>query len=87
MILTVLTHELYSQASPAVMHRLEVPIFVGLFTISVAIALAIAHLSYRFVEKPGIRLGYWLERGWTRPAATTDVAVGPLEMPAPAKPA
>ena len=85
MILTVLTHALYSRAAPAFMHRFEVPIFFGLFTISVAIALAIAHLSYRFVEKPGIRFGYWLETMRARPAAPAlDM---PAEMPAPAKPA
>jgi peptidoglycan/LPS O-acetylase OafA/YrhL len=80
MILTVLTHALYSRASPAFMQGHEVPIAVGLFTASVAVALGIAQLSYRFVEKPGIALGHRIETWWLRrPRRGT----GPLEMPAP----
>ncbi len=84
MILTVLTHELYSHAAPELMQRFELPIFGGLLLISVAIALAIAHVSYRFVEKPGIALGYRLESWWTgRAAAPAPVAAAAVEPSAP----
>ena len=85
MILTVIAHELYAHATPAFMHRYELAIFAGLFATSVAIALGIAHLSYRYVERPGIKLGYWLEGVWSRPARASAVAATPLDMPAPAK--
>jgi peptidoglycan/LPS O-acetylase OafA/YrhL len=75
MILTVLTHELYSRAAPVVMHRFEVPIFVVMLTSSVAIALGIAHLSYHFVERPGIKLGYWLEGVWSRPTGAAGLEI------------
>jgi peptidoglycan/LPS O-acetylase OafA/YrhL len=83
-ILTVLTHALYAQASPAFMSGFEVPIFIAMFAVSVALALTVAHVSYRWVERPFIRLGYRVEQEWTMPAA--PVAVTPLDVALPVKP-
>lgn len=84
MILTVLTHELYAHATPAFMHGHEVSICVVLFLVSVAVALGIAQLSYRYVEKPGIAFGRKVETWWLgrRAMATGPV---PLDIPAPVK--
>lgn len=85
MILTVLTHALYSHASSAFMHGHEVPIAVALFTVSVGLALGIAQLSYRFVERPGIAMGHRIETWSLRRRAAVQRGTGPLEMPAPAE--
>lgn len=88
MILTVIAHVLYARVAPEVMHGFELPIFVGVFVSSVAIALGIAHLSYHYVERPGVKLGYWLESVWSRPAASGSAAsAAPLDISAPGKPA
>jgi peptidoglycan/LPS O-acetylase OafA/YrhL len=76
-LLTVSVHLLYTTFAPETMAALEVVIFLAMVAVTVALGLAAAQLSYRFVELPGVRLGRWLERAWRRRRALlADAAAG-----------
>jgi peptidoglycan/LPS O-acetylase OafA/YrhL len=81
-ILTVTAHKLYASFPAEAMHQFEVPIFIVVSLVTVAIALAIAQLSYIWVELPSIALGHALvdrlrRISPKRPRATRAISVLP----------
>ena len=56
-ILVIAVRALYARFSPEVMQQYELLFFFPTLLITVAIAIGVAQLSYRFVEVPFIRLG------------------------------
>jgi peptidoglycan/LPS O-acetylase OafA/YrhL len=80
-MLTVLAHWLYATVPAPAIHRYELAIFIAVVTLSVALALGVAELSYRFVERPFIKLGYALESGWRplRPVMRLPQMIGRAE--------
>jgi peptidoglycan/LPS O-acetylase OafA/YrhL len=65
-IMTIAVRALYARLTADAMHQLEIPIIVATAVITVAIALAIAQLSYRWIEMPSVALGRRLAGQWTR---------------------
>ncbi|HEX9466663.1 MAG TPA: acyltransferase [Alphaproteobacteria bacterium] len=72
-ILTVAVHELYVVFTPGTMAHYDLLTFAGTEVFTVAIALAIAQLSYSWIEEPCIQLGTrleaWLRQPWSVPVA------------------
>jgi peptidoglycan/LPS O-acetylase OafA/YrhL len=56
-IMTLVVHALYATQPADVMHRFEVPICLATALVTIAVALAVAHLSYACVEVPSMAVG------------------------------
>lgn len=63
-LMTIAVRALYETLSPSELSRFDVPIVLATIVITVALALAIAQLSYRYVEVPSIALGRTLAGTW-----------------------
>lgn len=86
-ILTMAVRLLYLRFSAAMLHRHEVIVCALTAAATIALALAVAALSYRLVEQPFIRLGRTLAAEWRRrltpavaPAVDPRVDRGPLAL-------
>lgn len=87
-ILVVAVRALYAYFTPAEMQQYELPLFFSTLLFTVLVALAVAQLSYAYVELPCIRLGrVLLERGLRvvgrseRPASTPNLPVRRRSQP------
>jgi peptidoglycan/LPS O-acetylase OafA/YrhL len=60
-VLTIIVHELYLSFVPPVMKDYAWAMFLGTEVAGIALALALAQLTYRYIEEPGIVLGKRLE--------------------------
>ncbi len=56
-ILTLAVRALYATLSPETMQQFEVPLFVAIVLVTVAIALGVAQVSYSCIELPFMKLG------------------------------
>jgi hypothetical protein len=69
-IMTIAVRAVYARLSAAAMHQFEIPIIVATAVATIAIALGVAQLSYRWIEMPSVALGRRLAGQWTRVAKT-----------------
>jgi peptidoglycan/LPS O-acetylase OafA/YrhL len=83
-ILTVAVRTLYATMSPEMMRAFELPIFVAVLLGTVAIAIALAQLSYRYVELPFTAFGRALADRLRRTARKPRSA--PVHSAAPSRP-
>lgn len=60
-ILTVALRQLYASFTPDIMTRYELVIFAATSVVTIAIALAVAQISYTWIEQPSIAWGVRLE--------------------------
>jgi peptidoglycan/LPS O-acetylase OafA/YrhL len=65
-VMTIAVRTLYVGLSATDMSRFEVPIILATAAATIAIALGIAQLSYRWVERPSVDLGRYLAGRWER---------------------
>jgi peptidoglycan/LPS O-acetylase OafA/YrhL len=68
-VMTIAVRALYSGLSVADMGRFEVPLILATAAATIAAALGIAQLSYRWIEMPSVALGRRLATQWSRLAA------------------
>jgi peptidoglycan/LPS O-acetylase OafA/YrhL len=65
-VMTIVVRALYSALSAAAMARFEVPLILATAGTTIAVALGIAQLSYRWIEMPSVTLGRRLANQWIR---------------------
>jgi peptidoglycan/LPS O-acetylase OafA/YrhL len=65
-IMTIAVRALYARLPADAMRQFEIPIIVATAAITVAVALGIAQLSYKWIEMPSVALGRRLASQWTR---------------------
>lgn len=65
-LLTIVVRALYATLSPTVMERFDIAIFLATAIATVGVALAVAQLSYAYVEVPSVALGRALAATWRR---------------------
>jgi peptidoglycan/LPS O-acetylase OafA/YrhL len=65
-IMTIAVRALYARLTADAMHQFEIPIIVATAVTTVAVALAIAQLSYKWIEMPSVALGRRLAGQSTR---------------------
>jgi peptidoglycan/LPS O-acetylase OafA/YrhL len=84
-ILTLVIHALYAALPPDVMRDYDLALFTVTAIGTIGVALAVAQLSYTFVELPFIRLGRYLEKRdpVIRAAQTSVVSAGTLATAVP----
>lgn len=64
--MSIAVRAIYSDLSAEAVLRFETPIILSTAFVTVAVALAVAQLSYWWVEMPSVALGRALARQWTR---------------------
>lgn len=65
-IMTIAARALYARLPADAMRQFEIPIVVATAVITIALALGIAQLSYKWVEMPSVALGRRLAGQWIR---------------------
>ena len=65
-IMTIAVRALYARLPADAMRQFEIPIIVATAAITVAVALGIAQLSYKWIEMPSVALGRRLASQWIR---------------------
>lgn len=60
-VLTVVMRQIYATFTPDIMTRYDLMIFAAANLVTIALALAVAQVSYTWVEQPFIRLGVQIE--------------------------
>jgi len=80
-LLTVMVRELYVLLPPGTMRAHDVVLFAATELVTVAVALAVAQLSYVYVEEPCILWGTRLEASWRRVGVTQMLR--PVDAPEP----
>jgi len=67
-IMTIAVRALYARLPADAMRQFEIPIIVATAVLTIAVALGIAQLSYKWIEMPSVALGRRLAGQWTRVA-------------------
>jgi peptidoglycan/LPS O-acetylase OafA/YrhL len=65
-IMTIVVHAFYVQLLADAMRQFKIPIIVATDVVTIAVALGIAQLSYKWIEMPSVVLGRGLASQWTR---------------------